>query len=104
MLTNKKITIVAETNVEGEKIASYGAILDVNTLELSMSARYIDKEACKVHRDTIREDLKEFEDYVYNLQDMLKGTVEEEVPDEGYGPVEGTDPGVVEEEAPVIEE
>lgn len=78
MLTNKRITIIGETVIDEAKIASFGAILDADTLELSLSARYIDKDACKTHRETIRADLKDFEDYAYNLQDMLKVQVAEE--------------------------
>ena len=73
MLTNNRITIVADTVVDDVKIASFGAILNVETMELSLTTRHIDKEACKIHRDIVRCNQREFEDYAYNLQDMLKG-------------------------------
>lgn len=73
MLSNNRITIVADAIVDDAKIASFGAILNVDTMELSLTTRHIDKEACKVHRDIIRDDQREFEDYAYSLQDMLKG-------------------------------
>lgn len=76
MLNNKKITIVADSNVDDVKIATFGAVLDVNNMELSMTGRYIDKEACKSHRDIVRDDQAEFEDYAYALQDTLRGVEE----------------------------
>ena len=73
MLANNRITIVADTVVNDAKIASFGAILNVDTMELSLTTRHVDKDACKTHRDIVRADQKEFEDYAYSLQDMLKG-------------------------------
>ena len=73
MLTNTRITIVADTIVDEVKIASFGAILNAETNDLSLTTRHIDKEACKIHRDIVRADQTEFEDYAYSLQDMLKG-------------------------------
>lgn len=71
MLSNNRITIVADSVVGENKIASFGAILNVETADLSLTTRHIDKEACKVYRDEVREDQKSFEDYAYSLQDML---------------------------------
>lgn len=73
MLTNTRITIVADTVVDEVKIASFGAILNTETNDLSLTNRHIDKEACKIHKDIVRVDQAAFEDYAYNLQDMLKG-------------------------------
>lgn len=70
---NTRITIIADTVVDEVKIASYGVILNAETNGLSLTTRHIDKEACKFHKDIIRADQAEFEDYAYNLQDMLKG-------------------------------
>ena len=72
MLSNKRLTIVAETVVDEVKIASYGAILNLESMDLSMTTRYIDKDACKEHKDIVRADQAEFEDYAYSVQDMLK--------------------------------
>lgn len=73
MLTNHRITIVGDTLIDDVKIASFGAILNMDTMDLSLTTRYIDTEACKNNRDNVRSDQKEFEDFAYNLQDMLKG-------------------------------
>lgn len=73
MLTNSRITFVADCIVDENKIASFGAILNTENMELSLSARHIDKDACKIHRDVVRADQQAFEDYAYSLQDMLKG-------------------------------
>ena len=71
MLSNKRLTIVAETIVDGEKIASYGAILNLDDMDLSFTSRYINKEACKIHKETVRADSNAFEDYAYAVQDKL---------------------------------
>lgn len=73
MLTNTRITIVADTVIDEVKIASFGAILNAETNDLSLTARHIDKEACKIHKDVVRADQAAFEDYAYELQDLLKG-------------------------------
>lgn len=80
MLKNKRLTIVANsvmhddeaTFSDQEVIASYGAILDLETLEVSFTSRYVSKEACKNNRDMVRSDQADFENYVYDLQDQLK--------------------------------
>ena len=72
MLNNKRLTIVAETVLDDEKIASYGAILNLDTMELSLTNRHIDKEACKLNKELVRADQAEFEDYAYMVQDQLK--------------------------------
>lgn len=72
MLNNKRMTIVADTVIDDTKIATYGAILDLVTGELSLTARNIDNEACKVNKDIVRADRAEFEDFAYMMQDMVK--------------------------------
>lgn len=70
MLTNKRITIVADTEID-TKIATYGAVIDVEKMDMSMTSRYIDKEACKTYRDMVRADQADFEDAAYEIQEML---------------------------------
>lgn len=72
MLSNHRVSIIADTAIDGEKIATFTASLDVETDNLSLSVRHVDKEACKEYRDIVREDQKKFEDYAYYLQDMMK--------------------------------
>ena len=43
MLTNERLTIVAETVLDDVKIASYGAVLNLDNMDLSLTNRYIDK-------------------------------------------------------------
>ena len=75
MLSGKRISIVADSVIDGEKVASFGAVLNPETLEMSMTGRYINKDACKVHRDIVRADQAEFEDYAYAVQDTLKAVM-----------------------------
>lgn len=75
MLNNHKVSIIADTIVNDVKIATFSASLDVVSNSLTLGSRYIDKEACKINRDVVREDQKKFEDYAYYLQDMMKEIV-----------------------------
>lgn len=72
MLSNHKISIIADTIVDDVKIASFSASLDVDTSNLTLGIRHINKEACKNNRDMIRDDQKKFEDFAYSLQDYIK--------------------------------
>ena len=80
MLNNKRMTIIADTVVDEAKIATYGAILDLITGELSLTTRNIDNDACKTHKEVVRADRAEFEDFAYMMQDMIAPKAE--VPEE----------------------
>lgn len=71
MLTNKRITILADTVIDCAKIATYGAVINVDNMEMELTSRHIDKEACKTYRDMIRADQAEFEDAAYDIQELL---------------------------------
>lgn len=75
MLFGHKISVIADTVIDGVKVATFSASLDVETNNLTLATRHIDKNACKEHRDIIRDDQKKFEDYAYSLQDMVKEIV-----------------------------
>lgn len=72
MLASMRMTIVADSIVDENRIASFGAVLNLDDMEVSLTNRYIDKEACKTHRDLVRKDQAAFEDMVYGLQDRMK--------------------------------
>lgn len=72
MLASMRMTIVADSVVDENRIASFGAVLNLDDMEVSLTNRYIDKEACKTHRDLVRKDQAAFEDMVYDLQDRMK--------------------------------
>lgn len=72
MLASMRMTIVADSIVDENRIASFGAVLNLDDMEVSLTNRYIDKEACKTHRDLVRKDQAAFEDMVYDLQDRMK--------------------------------
>ena len=76
MLFGHKVSIIADTVIDGVKIATYSATLDVETDNLTLGTRHVDKEACKANRDMVREDQKKFEDYAYYLQDVMKEIVQ----------------------------
>lgn len=72
MLNGTRLTIVADSVVNDNRIATFGAVLNLDDMELSLTSRHIDKELCKINRDIIRKDQADFEDYAYDLQDRLK--------------------------------
>lgn len=76
MLDNRRVSIVSDCTVDGEKIATFGAVLNLNDMELAMTGRFINKDACKAYRDIVRDDQASFEDYAYMLQDTLRGVDE----------------------------
>ena len=73
MLDNKRITILADTIINDVKIATYGAVINVNNMGMELTSRYIDKGACKEYRDMVRKDQAEFEDAAYEIQETLSG-------------------------------
>lgn len=72
MLNGARLTIVADSVVNDIRIATFGAVLNLDDMELSLTSRHIDKELCKINRDVVRKDQADFEDYAYDLQDRLK--------------------------------
>lgn len=68
MLSKKKITVSADTYVDDVRIATHAAILDVEENDLSLYCRQIDKAACAEHKDVVRADRAEFEDFAYEMQ------------------------------------
>lgn len=72
MLNGTRLTIVADSVVNDIRIATFGAVLNLDDMELSLTSRHIDKELCKSNRDVVRKDQADFEDYAYDLQDRLK--------------------------------
>lgn len=72
MLNEKKITIISKSVVDEVEIAQYSAILDAESGELSFYTRQLDKPMCKLHKEIVRADLAEFEDFAYAVQDSVK--------------------------------
>lgn len=72
MLNGARLTIVADSVVNDIRIATFGAVLNLDDMELSLTSRHIDKELCKINRDVVRKDQADFEDYAYDLHDRLK--------------------------------
>lgn len=72
MLNGTRLTIVGDSVVNDVRIATFGAVINLEDMELSLTSRHIDKELCKSNRDVVRKDQADFEDYAYDLQDRLK--------------------------------
>lgn len=90
-LNNKRLAIFAATVVNDVKIVEYTAAMDLETGRMNISERRGDCELLKEHRDIVREDRAEFENFAYSVQDDIKGMLD-------LGDTE-----VVEEEAPAEE-
>ena len=72
MLNGTRLTIVGDSVVNDVRIATFGAVINLEDMELSLTSRHIEKELCKSNRDVVRKDQADFEDYAYDLQDRLK--------------------------------
>lgn len=79
MIDKKTTKMVIEGNsvIDGVTVARFFSIIDLaNPKNISLSTRQIDKDACKEHRDTVRADEAEFEDYAYSMQDKILAAIE----------------------------
>ena len=56
MLNGTRLTIVADSVVNDIRIATFGAVLNLDDMELSLTSRYIDKELCKIYLDIVLKD------------------------------------------------
>ena len=72
MLNTPKITVTAKSIVNETEIASFGAIFGADESDITFYNKQVDKPACKEHRDIVRADQADFEDYVYSLQEKAK--------------------------------
>lgn len=67
MLNERKITITEKCMIEDKEITNFIAILNTEKSEVSFGERQLDKEACMEHRDVVRADRSEFEDFAYSM-------------------------------------
>lgn len=72
MLNNVKVTLEAKTHVGEDVIAKHMAVLEGEDLEANFYPQMQDKDACKENRELIRKERAEFEDMVYEVQDLLR--------------------------------
>lgn len=72
-LTKKRLAIMASTVVNDVKVVEFTAIMDLNTGKMNIAERRGDGELLKEHRDIVREDRAEFENFAYSVQDDIKG-------------------------------
>lgn len=73
MLNGMKQTFIGYSEVcaDGEfiKIAEFVASLNLETHEITFGTRYLNKDLCKEHRNVVRADHADFEDFVYRVQE-----------------------------------
>lgn len=89
MLNNRKVTVVSESSIDGEKVATFAAVLDLVNLEVTTTARYVDGVSYMDNKDFVRSDMEQFERLVYDIQDMMQHVETKE--DELAEPEEATE-------------
>ena len=73
MLSENKILIESKCVVDGKEIAGFRAMFNTDAPEeMSLLPYQIDKPACKEHREIVRADQVDFEDYAYSIQDKFE--------------------------------
>lgn len=73
MLTNRTLTLAADTIVNDVKIATFGAVLNIEAGRINFVERHINEEACEEYRDIVRADRAAFEDFAYDVKTDIKG-------------------------------
>jgi hypothetical protein len=79
MLKNKRFTLTAQTAVENDVIASHGAVIDPDAGTVQFMCRQVNVSACEEHRDIVRDDRAEFEDFAYEIKNAIMSLMEEPV-------------------------
>ena len=72
MLSNQRVTITAETIIEGTRAASYTALLDLTNKKVTLNVVHADN----INKDTTRADQEKFEEKVYPILDQITWPVE----------------------------
>lgn len=67
MITNKRITIMADSIINDAKIATHSASLTLGEAKMSMTSQYLDKDACEANLEAVKNDQQDFENYVHSL-------------------------------------
>ena len=71
MLSNKKVTVVGDSVIDGVKIASFGAIVNSDGGEMTLTTRIIDTDAYEAKQEAVSEDRTEFEDFAFTIEKAL---------------------------------
>ena len=72
MLSNQRVTITAETLIDGTRAASYTALLDLTNRKVTLNVVHADDS----YKETTRADQEEFEEKVYPILDQITWPVE----------------------------
>lgn len=71
-----KILIEGESTIDNVIAARFVAMIDIDDAKnMSLTARHMNKDLCRQHRDTIRADQSAFEDYAYSIQDKVLASI-----------------------------
>jgi hypothetical protein len=77
MLENQRFSLTAQTTFDGEVIASHGAVIEADAGKVQFMLRQVNEAACEEHRDIVRKDRAEFEDFAYDLKNCIQNMMEE---------------------------
>ena len=72
MLSNQRVTITAETLIDGTRAASYTALLDLTNRKVTLNVVHTDDN----YKKTTRADQEKFEEKVYPILDQITWPVE----------------------------
>ena len=67
MLSNKRVTITAETLNGSTRAASYTALLDTTNRKITLNVVHADDS----YKETTRADQEQFETYAYSILDQI---------------------------------
>ena len=71
MLSNKKVSVMADTVIGSTKVATYSAIISVDTTEMTVTTRYPSAEVYEANKTTIEADRDAFVEFASGLQNSL---------------------------------
>lgn len=74
-LSNTKVSVMADTVVDGVKVASYSATVNVDTTEVTVTTRYTSSDAYEAHKAVIEADRDDFVKFAMDVQKSVS-TVE----------------------------
>lgn len=71
MLSNKKVTVMADTVVNSEKAATYSAIINVDNTDVTVTTRYHNAALYEANKTTVEADRDAFVEFAFSIQNSL---------------------------------
>ena len=75
------LNISGESTIDGTKVVYMNATINSNEVGTTISKTIVNKELYNTHKTQVRQDMNDFEDYVYDMETVItentQATVEE---------------------------